>query len=65
MGGLVPYGQWWRTGADNATTFQTEADLDIGGLKVPEGHLYDLHIAGRQRMATDHQQADRPVGHRV
>ena len=33
MGGLVPYGQWWRTGADNATTFQTEADLDIGGLE--------------------------------
>ena len=37
MGGLVPYGRWWRTGADNATTFQTEADLDIGGLKVPKG----------------------------
>jgi hypothetical protein len=37
MGGLVPYGQWWRTGADNATTFQTDADLDLGGLKVPKG----------------------------
>jgi hypothetical protein len=37
MGGLVPYGRWWRTGADNATTFQTEADLDLGGLKVPMG----------------------------
>jgi len=37
MGGLVPYGRWWRTGADNATTFQTEADLDLGGLKVPKG----------------------------
>jgi hypothetical protein len=37
MGGLVPYGHWWRTGADSATTFQTEADLDIGGLKVPKG----------------------------
>ena len=37
MGGLVPYGRWWRTGADNATTFQTEADLDLGGLKVPRG----------------------------
>jgi len=37
MGGLVPYGRWWRTCADNATTFQTEADLDLGGLKVPKG----------------------------
>jgi hypothetical protein len=37
MGGLVPYGRVWRTGADNATTFQTEAALDIAGLKVPKG----------------------------
>ena len=65
MGGLVPYGRWWRTGADSATTFQTEADLDIGGLKVPQRHLYDLHAAGREGMAADRQQADRPVRHRV
>ncbi len=37
MGALVPYGHWWRTGADSATTLQTEADLDIGGLKVRKG----------------------------
>ena len=37
MGGLVPYGRVWRTGADSATTFQTDADLDLGGLKVPKG----------------------------
>lgn len=41
MGGLVPYGRVWRTGADNATTFQTDADLvlgpETGGLKVPKG----------------------------
>jgi len=42
MGGLVPYGQWWRTGADNATTLQTDADLDIGGLKVPKG-IYTVY----------------------
>jgi hypothetical protein len=42
MGGLVPYGQWWRTGADNATTFQTNADLDLGGLKVPKG-IYTIY----------------------
>ncbi|MBZ5592920.1 MAG: DUF2911 domain-containing protein [Acidobacteriia bacterium] len=37
MGGLVPYGQVWRTGADEATTIETDADLDINGLKVPAG----------------------------
>lgn len=37
VGGLVPYGQVWRTGADEATTLETAADLDINGLKVPKG----------------------------
>jgi hypothetical protein len=38
MGGLVPFGQVWRTGADSATSMSTEANLDIGGLKVPKGN---------------------------
>jgi Protein of unknown function (DUF2911) len=37
MGGLVPYGQVWRTGADEATTLTTTKALDIAGLKVPAG----------------------------
>ena len=37
FGGLVPWGQVWRTGADEATTFTTAADVVIGGLKVPKG----------------------------
>ncbi|HUO33888.1 MAG TPA: DUF2911 domain-containing protein [Candidatus Acidoferrum sp.] len=36
-GGLVPYGQVWRTGANEATTFVTTADLDVGGTTVPAG----------------------------
>jgi len=36
-GGLVPFGQWWRTGANEATTFVTTADLSIGGKDVPAG----------------------------
>lgn len=37
MGELVPYGQVWRTGANKATHFTTEADLMIGNVLVPKG----------------------------
>lgn len=37
MGELVPYGQVWRTGANEATALTTEVDLNIGGAKVPAG----------------------------
>jgi hypothetical protein len=36
-GGLVPYGQVWRLGANEATTFVTDADLIVGGKAVPAG----------------------------
>ena len=44
MGGLVPYGQVWRTGANSSTTLTTDVDLMIGGVKVPKGKysLYSL-----------------------
>lgn len=37
FGSLVPWGEVWRTGADEATTFTTETDVVIGTLKVPKG----------------------------
>jgi hypothetical protein len=36
-GGLVPYGEVWRTGANEATTFVTSSDITVGGTKVPAG----------------------------
>ena len=36
-GGLVPFGQVWRTGANEATSFVTTANLTIGGKDVPAG----------------------------
>lgn len=42
-GGLVPFGQVWRFGADSATTLTSEADLMIGNLKVPAG-AHTLYI---------------------
>ncbi len=37
FGGLVPYGQVWRTGANEATTFTTNQDLKVMGFLVPRG----------------------------
>lgn len=37
FGGLVPYGQVWRAGANEATTFVTTADITVGGTAVPAG----------------------------
>jgi len=36
-GGLVPYGDVWRAGANEATTFVTTAELMVGGSHVPAG----------------------------
>ena len=38
FGELVPYGEVWRTGANEATTFVTDANLTVGGKDVPAGN---------------------------
>ncbi|MBM3782940.1 MAG: DUF2911 domain-containing protein [Acidobacteria bacterium] len=43
FGGLVPYGQVWRAGANSATALHTEANLTIGDLKVPAGD-YTIYV---------------------
>jgi hypothetical protein len=42
IGGVVPYNQIWRTGANEATTLSSEADLLIGGTVIPRG-TYSLY----------------------
>ena len=37
FGGLVPFGEVWRTGANEATSFVTSADIVVGGKAVPAG----------------------------
>ncbi|MBD3617320.1 MAG: DUF2911 domain-containing protein [Gracilimonas sp.] len=37
FGGVVPYGEVWRTGANRATHFYTSNDLRFGDLEVPAG----------------------------
>ncbi len=38
FGGLVPYGEVWRAGANEATTFETDANLAVGGTNVAAGN---------------------------
>jgi hypothetical protein len=37
MGGLVPFGEVWCTGANWATKITTEGNLEMGGLRMPAG----------------------------
>ncbi len=36
-GGLVPFGKVWRTGADEATLFITQQDIQMGDATIPAG----------------------------
>src|SRR5690348_18128711 len=51
-GGLVPYGQEWRTGANEATTFDTTANVQIDGTTIPAGHytLFTLPAEGTWKL---------------
>ena len=44
FGGLVPYGKYWRTGANNATEIEFNKDLYFEGQKVTAGRyrLYTI-----------------------
>ncbi len=57
MGDLVPYGQVWRTGANEATTLTTPVDLDIGGTAVPAGKytLWTLPSEGTWKLIINKQ----------
>ncbi|MDQ3998243.1 MAG: DUF2911 domain-containing protein [Gemmatimonadota bacterium] len=37
FGGVVPFDTVWRTGANAATQFRTDADLTMGGVTIPAG----------------------------
>jgi len=37
FGSVVPWGEVWRTGANAATGFTTDADLNVNGTTIPKG----------------------------
>lgn len=50
-GALQPYGQYWRMGANEATTFSTNTDLVIGDKTLPEGK-YAMYAIPQQNVWT-------------
>lgn len=48
-GELVPFGQVWRTGANEATTFVTTADVTVGGAAVPAGSYTIFTIPAKDK----------------
>jgi hypothetical protein len=48
FGDLVPFGKVWRTGANEATVFETNMDLDFDGQALPKGKYSLWTIPGEQ-----------------
>jgi len=49
FGDLVPYGEVWRTGANEATTLLTTANLTAGKTSVPAGNYTIFTIPNQNR----------------
>jgi len=54
---LAPFGQVWRTGANEATTFVTEGDVKVGDVNVPAGNytLFTLPSEGTWKLIINKQ----------
>jgi hypothetical protein len=48
-GGLVPYGEVWRLGANDATTLVTTANLTAGGKDIPAGSYTLFAVPGQDK----------------
>ena len=49
FGELVPFGQVWRSGANEATALTTDADLEIGDTAIPAGAYTIYTVPNRDR----------------
>lgn len=48
FGGLVPFGEVWRTGANEATTFETATDIKVNNEVLPAGKYTLWTVPGEQ-----------------
>jgi hypothetical protein len=65
FGGLVPWDQVWRSGANAATSFSTDADLVIGSATVPAGRytLFTLPSASGWKLILNSKIGDEALPH--
>lgn len=49
FGDVVKYGEVWRTGANEATTFVTTGDVMVGGTHVPAGSYTLFTVPGKDK----------------
>ena len=50
-GELVPYNEVWRTGANEATTFETDKDITVEGKTLPAGKYGFFTVPGENQWA--------------
>ena len=62
FGELVPYGETWRTGANEATTFDTGTDLLVEGATLPAGHYTLWTVPGEETWQIIFNSKDYPWG---
>ena len=62
FGELVPYGQVWRTGANEATTFVTNNRRIGRGPRCSSRKLHDLHRSRAEQVDIDRQQENGRMG---
>ena len=66
-GGIVPYGDVWRTGANAATQFRTDKSLDFGGTVVPAGFytLWTLPTAAGWKLVVNSETGQWGTAHKA
>jgi hypothetical protein len=66
-GGIVPYGEVWRTGANAATQFRTDKALDFGGIVVPAGFytLWTLPTANGWKLIVNSETGQWGTAHKA
>ena len=63
MGGLVPYGEVWRTGANAATTIEFTKPVKVEGKDLPAGKYELFTIPGESEWTIIFQKAGKQWGH--
>ncbi|WP_339624565.1 DUF2911 domain-containing protein [uncultured Winogradskyella sp.] len=67
FGALVPYNKVWRTGANEATTFETNTDLLIDGIKLEKGKytLWTVPMANSWKVMFNSEQYEWGVNEKM